>query len=337
MPPVAAVSTDRNGDAVINIPENVADILNSVLDSTICHRAVGIDCVSRGSTSIIKYTKSHPDIFKQLKPLIVINIAPLADKAVQLAIDGLADTAKGVAELSDDQLTGYATAIFFLVYSRFVLHHGAMTQATVAADVIATTTSNTAPSQSSTPCPPEDRIPICSNCGGRIPFVPELSKCLGVGAKRVFGRCDCIDGSQYDYYKPHTYDSTGQAILADLPDLPPYAGKCAANISQVQNTYGGSTVIPYQYGVDLFDPMGTQIGSADKQTASESKPLDITSQLPYVFILKPLGTGETVQFLYAGIKWDDSDDDSKKKGYCDQSTWSGTRPPTRELRCYFTC
>lgn len=114
------------------------------------------------------------------------------------------------------------------------------------------------------------------------------------------------------------------------PPPPPYAkGWCGLHVTQFQKPDPSKD--PYSFEVHIFDADQKEIGSAPKTEVVPQTPLDVTSKLPYVFILIAGNVDkDAVLFRYADQAWGSND----QEHFCNFGAYDNGK---REGDCGFSC
>ncbi len=85
--------------------------------------------------------------------------------------------------------------------------------------------------------------------------------------------------------------------------------------------------------IRILDAREVEIGHGTAGTETDDKtPINVTSQLPYVVIVTPNGTGK-IDFRYSGQSWN-----SDKRERCDVGKWTKKGDERhRVVTCGFAC
>lgn len=176
----AAENGHDKGDIILSMTGDLASQINGVLDNIICKRTKRqagtiTSCDVTGARSLLLASVA-PGLLEAFR-LYAGPFFQFVDKDFLTVQTQLFDWAKSINLQfdSDSQLKALAGAYLYLTISRF--HSG--TPIAMSNDIPASAVSpDSAPtsSESSKPCPPPDRQPMCLNCGGET----TTGKCLGV-------------------------------------------------------------------------------------------------------------------------------------------------------------
>lgn len=105
-------------------------------------------------------------------------------------------------------------------------------------------------------------------------------------------------------------------------------GQCGVHMIHYQNNPDGTTK-PYRLTIDLADAVQNLIGGVVEVDAPSWQPVNVNSELPYVFIATTGDLDELpLQFAYAGQNWDSNSGQCSVGGYEDGK---------REMDCGFSC
>lgn len=166
-------------------------------------------------------------------------------------------------------------------------------------------------------------------------------ECVGIKEKCTAGKykdCSCFFLAKWFDYpsRQSDWDLQQQILVNAWRDVELNSGKCEAQITQSQGTCarGGCNFL---YAVKVSNQDGIEIGNKDRTVLAGDSSVDVTSQLPHVFIIKSNpGTDGGIHMLYAGEDFYDSTNDATKSSYCEKpGVWTQSGSPVR--LCPFLC
>lgn len=228
---------------MISLDQNLGQRVHDYISQLGCNRyQTGLECVDTIAGSVMQQAVPGGP-FRELAqfPIILPGLGPneLAQALTRLIWVAQKDIPK--LALVDPGINFLAGVCFWIVYDQIVQKSPTINQHVIPASVTATSTS---PSASAT-CPPDDRQPNCSNCGG----TPDNdSKKSGICPGPKWKGCPCVDGPSYPY-KPFANAKDhhdAQAALLNLPFMSnaDAMGKVAADAIADATPHSSLSCIP---------------------------------------------------------------------------------------------